>query len=74
MKEAVRNPSVIADICDGRLYKALVLPQSSVDTLSITLVLNTDGVAVFKSTNYSVWPILLMINELPFTERYTFYW
>ncbi|KAG1703701.1 hypothetical protein GQR58_004165 [Nymphon striatum] len=31
----------------------------------VTLLLNADGVSVFKSSNYSVWPILATINELP---------
>ncbi|KAK3918903.1 Putative glutathione-dependent formaldehyde-activating enzyme [Frankliniella fusca] len=30
----------------------------------------TDGAAVFNSSNLSVWPLILTINELPFSERY----
>ena len=33
--------------------------------------MNTDGVAVFKSSKKSLWPIWLVINELPPNERYT---
>ncbi|XP_070537248.1 uncharacterized protein [Ptychodera flava] len=30
---------------------------------------NTDGVPVFKSSSFSLWPLYLMVNELPFHER-----
>ncbi len=62
----LQDSSTISDISDRLLYKAVC---DADDTLKISLVLNTDGVAVFKSTNFSVWPLLLMINELPFHER-----
>ena len=65
----LQDSSTISDIFDGLLYKAVMVPCDADNTLKITLVLNTDGVAVFKSTNFSVWPLLLMINELPFRER-----
>ena len=29
------------------------------------LTLNTDGVAIFRSSKTSVWPVWLVINELP---------
>ena len=64
------KPGKIADICDGQLYKKLVSENGPLaNKSSISVVLNTDGVVVFKSTNYSIWPVLLMINELPFNER-----
>ena len=31
----------------------------------ISFQLNTDGVAIFKSSKMSVWPVYLTINELP---------
>ncbi len=58
----------ISDIFDGQLYKSLDISNSM--EFSLSAVLNTDGVAVFKSSNQSFWPILLMLNELPFSERY----
>ena len=65
----LQDSSTISDIFDGLLYKAVMVPCDADNTLKLTLVLNTDGVAVFKSTDFSVWPLLLMINELPFLER-----
>lgn len=29
------------------------------------IVFNTDGAPLFESSSYSIWPIYIMINELP---------
>ncbi|XP_061183192.1 uncharacterized protein LOC133191454 [Saccostrea echinata] len=58
------------DITDGTLYRQLYNndgPLSSSDNLSF--VLNTDGAPVFKSSKVSIWPVFLVINELPFKIR-----
>ena len=39
---------------------------------NISFTLNADGVEVYQSTNKLMWPVLLMINELPFTIRYVY--
>lgn len=36
---------------------------------NISFTLNTDGVLIFKSSKFSIWPVYLMINELPFKTR-----
>ena len=53
-----------SDIYRGKLYKALTLGSDYV-----TLILNTDGIPVFKSSKYEFWPLYLLINELPFKMR-----
>lgn len=35
----------------------------------ITLTFNTDGVPLFNSSGFGIWPILAVVNELPFKER-----
>lgn len=58
------------DITDGTLYRNLFNnngPLSSPDNLSF--VLNTDGAPVFRSSKVSIWPVFLVINELPFKIR-----
>ena len=58
------------DIYQGTLYRKYVEnsgPLSSPDNISFTF--NTDGAAVFKSSNVSVWPLFLVINELPYKLR-----
>ncbi len=51
------SSSVFGDIFDGRLYRELDM-HIQPDALRLSVVMNTDGVAVFKSSNYSMWPIL----------------
>ncbi|KAH3841159.1 uncharacterized protein LOC127880246 [Dreissena polymorpha] len=67
-----KKPSNLEDIYDGELYKKLsskggVLSDSFPYNISFTL--NTDGVPLFKSSKFSIWPVFLMINELPFKYR-----
>lgn len=58
-----RNSSVIKDVYDGKEYQKHRAFLSEPGNNS--LLLNTDGVAMFKSSNVSLWPIWLAINELP---------
>lgn len=37
----------------------------------ISFTLYTDGVPIFKSSKFSIWPVYLVIHELPYEDRYT---
>ena len=56
----------LCDITNGVKYKKLLcsLPDSSAN-YNLTLTFNCDGVPVFKSSSFSIWPILCAVNELP---------
>ncbi len=55
---------VISDITSGKMYNKLVEDRNfSHNDLSLTW--NTDGIPVFESSNYSIWPVQSAINELP---------
>jgi hypothetical protein len=58
----------ITDISDGLLYQSILLNNGLLPN-AISLTMNTDGVAVYKSTKHSIWPVLFIVNELPFSER-----
>ena len=62
-----RQP-VISDIADGELYK---MHSDFVDGngCNLTFTWNTDGVPVFKSSKFSIWPLFLTINEVKPDER-----
>ncbi|XP_070554078.1 uncharacterized protein [Ptychodera flava] len=63
-----KQASGIEDIYDGDLYKKLSGsdgPLSSKYPFNLSFTWNTDGVPVFKSSKYSIWPMYLAINELP---------
>ena len=64
----------IEDIYDGFIYKEHFDNEGYFHGTSkrrkenekhISFQLNTDGVAIFKSSKFEVWPIYLTINELP---------
>ena len=58
------------DIYDGSLYKNLMKPGSILrDGNNLSLMWNVDGVPLFKSSKYSLWPMYLLINELPYKQR-----
>ena len=60
------------DIKDGECYKDVVRMGFFAEsgTCNLTILMNTDGVPIFKSSGFSIWPILLQITELPFHLRY----
>lgn len=35
----------------------------------VSLIFNSDGAPVFKSSNFAVWPIQLIVNEVPINVR-----
>lgn len=64
--QCVSSSSAICDIHGGRKYREL---QQFVSQGNLTLTVNTDGVALFKSSSVSMWPIWILINELPISMR-----
>ena len=60
----------IKDIYDGKLYRRLSEPGNVLSNPSnISLLWNTDGIPIFKSSNQSIWPLYFVINELPYQLR-----
>lgn len=60
------NNDKTTDIHDGLLYKN----KPKIERREITLILNTDGVQIFKSKSKSLWPVQLIINEIHRTKRF----
>jgi hypothetical protein len=59
--------NVMTDIKDGHVYQQL---KTLCHDKFLTLTLNIDGVEVKKKSNKSIWPALLVINEIPLDQRY----
>lgn len=53
----------VGDISESSSYNQLPLGLDD-----LTLIWNTDGIPIFHSSEYSVWLLKVMINELPFKE------
>ncbi|KAK3918412.1 Guanine nucleotide-binding protein subunit alpha-13, partial [Frankliniella fusca] len=62
------NENNIEDVFDGQVYKGAETRMMNEN--GITFTLNTDGIQIFKSNTYSLWPIYLVINEVPPEKRY----
>ena len=60
----------LRDIFDGKCYRAFRknLPTNE-NYYYVTSIFNTDGAPRFESSNYSVWPIYLQLNEIPVETR-----
>lgn len=57
------------DVYSGKLYQHHVTTGFLNNWHNISFTLNTDGIPVFRSSNFSFWPLYLMINELSFHLR-----
>jgi hypothetical protein len=65
-----KNLHLYEDIYDGNLYRRHFDNNGILsDPHNLSFTFNTDGAPVFKSSNVSVWPIYLIINELPYHLR-----
>ena len=60
------NSTSIRDIVEGKVYKKY---EESVGFLanedSLSLLFNTDGIPLYKSSKVNIWPVFLAVNELP---------
>lgn len=70
MHERRHEKGRIKDVYDGSRYRDFVknLPETAKHQY-VTASFNTDGAPVFESSTYSIWPIYLMVNELPVEQR-----
>lgn len=60
----------ISDIYDGHIYKSLFENNGLLsDPKNISLTWNTDGVPLFKSSSFALWPLYFIVNELPYNKR-----
>lgn len=60
-----------SDIYDGHVYRELRQSYELLgNTANISMTMYTDGVKIFNSGKFSIWPIYLAINELPFSMRF----
>jgi hypothetical protein len=63
------SSSAIEDIFDGELYKSMVGGLLMSDPNALSVSFNCDGVPIFKSSNFGIWPLQGILNELPPKQR-----
>ncbi|KAK3924213.1 Halomucin [Frankliniella fusca] len=59
----------IEDIYDGEIYKGQMENGFLQNMSNISFMWYSDGVSIFKSSSFSIWPLCLVINELPYKMR-----
>lgn len=64
-----RNQDVITDVIDGSEYLRVNSQRQKYD---LTLMLNTDGLSLVKSSKSHCWPLMLTILEVPQYLRESF--
>lgn len=67
------NANKMSDIRDGKLYKKIlesVHGNEFRDQLAFSFLLNTDGISPMKKSKLTIWPVYLVINELPLESRF----
>lgn len=64
------DDGTINDIFDGNMYKKWDSPNGLLNgRYNLSYTFNTDGCTTGKSSTSSVWPIYVMLNELPINMR-----
>jgi hypothetical protein len=63
------DEDIIMDIQDGELFKNL-MKDKKIGTNSFTFLLNVDGISLCDKSNKSIWPVILVIIQLPREIRY----
>lgn len=56
----------ISDIWDGCHHQKIMQKEGKF----ISIILNTDGVQVFNSTSNALWPLMIIVNNLPKESRF----
>ena len=76
-----KTDSNIEDVYAGQLYREHfgidgffkgTSEQAKQKELHISLQVNTDGVSLFRSSSFSIWPLYFIVNELPPKCRYVY--
>ena len=63
-----RKQSDECDIVNGSVYQDF-LQKNIIGVNDITIMWNTDGVQLFKSSKRGIIPVMVFINELPYRLR-----
>ena len=61
------KPTALRDLRDGAVFRSL--REKSMDRI-LTLTLNIDGIQPSRNTQSTIWPIVMVINELPPQRRF----
>ena len=58
----------LMDVYDGSIYQELFNTGILNNENTLSFAICTDGVQIFKSSKVSMWPVYMLINELPLSQ------
>jgi len=64
-----KYPNNIEDIYDGQIYQEQMENGFLRNPNNISFMWYTDGLSLFKSSQFSIWPMFLVVNELNYKAR-----
>ena len=67
-KEIKINHDYYEDCYDGEIYQKFQIKSPG----AFSFLLNTDGIACSDKSKKTMWPVILVINELPLQQRFSF--
>ncbi|XP_049516681.1 uncharacterized protein LOC125942543 isoform X1 [Dermacentor silvarum] len=68
-QQAEDGSRMIRDLTSGTAHRSL-FEKGVLRWSDLTITLNTDGSPLYKSSNSSIWPIQMIVNELPTSHRH----
>ena len=71
--EYARSQEYITDFKDGSLYKSVLESEDGKyfnSKAACSFLINTDGIQISLKSKTSVWPVYLVINEIPIQNRF----
>jgi hypothetical protein len=63
----------LTDITDGRIYQKMITNDPNdgfLNRKALSFLINTDGISLSNSSNLTIWPVYLVINEVPIESRF----
>ena len=65
----------LSDITHGKIYQDFLNTADGrflKNKQAVTFILNTDGIQISLKSSISIWPVYLVINEIPKHQRFSF--
>jgi heptaprenylglyceryl phosphate synthase len=68
-----RDANVISDVYDGELFQELLNSEDGqyiIKNEGFTFLINTDGISLSTKSETSIWPVMLVIDQIKSGERF----
>ncbi len=73
MREHLISEDTISDVYDGELFRDILDSEDGECILNnegFTFLINTDGIAISTKSETSIWPVMLVIDQIKSGQRF----